>query len=41
MDRDPTAQAILDLVGKERKSEGLREEDPTADIPEVHTMPAL
>ncbi|XP_072024141.1 MTOR-associated protein MEAK7-like [Amphiura filiformis] len=38
LDRDPEAQAILDLVGKERKSEGLRDEEPTADIPEEHNL---
>ena len=41
LDRDPEAQAILDLVGKERKSEGLRDEEATADIPEVHKMPSI
>ncbi|XP_071490061.1 MTOR-associated protein MEAK7-like [Diadema antillarum] len=43
LDKDPEAKALLDLVGKERKSEGLREveDDATADIPEVHHLPPL
>ncbi|XP_022080226.1 TLD domain-containing protein 1-like [Acanthaster planci] len=39
LDKDPEAQALLELIGKGRKSEGLREEDPMADIPEVHELP--
>ncbi|XP_033626740.1 MTOR-associated protein MEAK7-like [Asterias rubens] len=39
LDKNPEAQALLELIGKERKSEGLREEDPTADIPAIHEMP--
>ncbi|XP_038068610.1 MTOR-associated protein MEAK7-like [Patiria miniata] len=39
LDKDPEAQALLELIGKGRKSEGLREEDPMADIPEVHKLP--
>lgn len=39
LDKDPEAQAILELAGKERKSEGLREQD--ADIPEIHRLPPM
>ncbi|XP_071816433.1 MTOR-associated protein MEAK7-like [Apostichopus japonicus] len=39
LDKDPEAQAILELAGKERKSEGLREQD--ADIPEIHHLPPM
>lgn len=39
LDKDPEAQAILELAGKERKSEGLREQE--ADIPEVHSLPPM
>ncbi|XP_054748961.2 MTOR-associated protein MEAK7-like [Lytechinus pictus] len=40
LDKDPEATALLELVGKSRKSEGLREvdDDATADIPEVHEL---
>ncbi|XP_033114067.1 uncharacterized protein LOC117114507 [Anneissia japonica] len=40
LDKNPEAKALLDIIGKERKSEGLRE-DPEADIPEVHQLPPL
>ncbi|XP_070575848.1 MTOR-associated protein MEAK7-like isoform X2 [Ptychodera flava] len=41
LDADPEATAILELIGKERKSEGLRDKDPTADIPEVKDLPPM
>ncbi|XP_077982661.1 MTOR-associated protein MEAK7-like [Glandiceps talaboti] len=41
LDADPEAKAILELIGKERKSEGLREQDPTADIPDVKDLPPI
>ncbi|XP_071957480.1 MTOR-associated protein MEAK7-like [Antedon mediterranea] len=40
LDKDPEARALLDIIGKERKSEGLRE-DPTSDIPEIHNLPPM
>ncbi|XP_011668260.1 MTOR-associated protein MEAK7 [Strongylocentrotus purpuratus] len=40
LDKDAAATALLELIGKARKSEGLREidEDAMADIPEVHEL---
>ena len=41
LDSDPEAVAILELVGKGRKSEGLRDQDPMADIPDVKDLPPM
>ena len=34
LDKDPGAKALLEMINKPQVSEGLREADPTADIPE-------
>ncbi|XP_067942260.1 MTOR-associated protein MEAK7-like [Watersipora subatra] len=41
LDSDAGATAILDLIGKGRKSEGLRESDPTASNPGELEAPVL
>ena len=40
LDRDPEAKAMLALIDKGPHSEGLRERDPTADVPEEHALPS-
>ena len=40
LDRDPEAKAMLSLIDKGPHSEGLRERDPTADVPEEHHLPS-
>lgn len=41
LDSDPGAKAMLELIGKVRHSDGLRESDPTASNPEETTLPII
>ncbi|CAD5117440.1 DgyrCDS6208 [Dimorphilus gyrociliatus] len=41
LDKDPEAKAMLSLLDKGPVSEGLREHDMTADIPEEHSIPSV
>lgn len=41
LDKDMEAKAMLALLDRGPISEGLREDDPMADIPEEHSMPPL